>query len=175
MKRTITRKLFAASLLACGVATGCHTANKKNPTTQQIAATPPLNQAVLNVPAAPPSAAAAPAATPAAVAAQPVVYDPPPADQPAPAAGEAVADASDSVAPVARSRPIRKPTASGGGNASVKTAKAAKATYTIKKGDSLWSIAEDRYGDGNKWKRIAAANPKINPNRVQAGQTITLP
>ena len=45
----------------------------------------------------------------------------------------------------------------------------------VKKGESLWSIAQARYGNGNKWKQIAAANPKMDPNRVQAGQTITLP
>jgi 5'-nucleotidase len=45
----------------------------------------------------------------------------------------------------------------------------------VKRGDSLWSIAQTRYGNGNKWKTIAAANPNINPDRIQAGQTIVLP
>jgi 5'-nucleotidase len=138
-----------------------------------------MNMAALNVPTTPP-AAATPAAPPAPAvsmtppaAAQPVVYDPPPAE-PAASAAEPAADVSDSVAPVRRSRPAPAP-APAARKASASSANATKARYTIKKGDSLWSIAEAKYGDGHKWKRIAAANPKLNPNRVQAGQTITLP
>jgi 5'-nucleotidase len=60
----------------------------------------------------------------------------------------------------------------------VRSARAASATgtkYTVKKGESLWTIAQAKYGNGNKWKAIAAANPKIDPNHVRAGQTIVLP
>jgi len=158
-------KLIAPSLLLCAVATGCHSANKKS-TTPQASAIPPMNQAALNVPATPPPPAAPAATFTPTAPAQPVVYDPA-AEQPVVA--EAVADASDSVAPVTRSRP-RKPASpasasrAGGGT-----------KYKVKKGDSLWSIAETRYGNGNKWKQIAAANPKLDPNHVEAGQTITLP
>jgi len=48
-------------------------------------------------------------------------------------------------------------------------------TYTIAKGDTLWSIAKRQYGDGQRWKDIAEANPGINPNKLRVGQQITLP
>jgi 5'-nucleotidase len=168
-------KLIAASLLGCAVATGCGNANKKTAAAQkQAAMTPPMNQAALDVPAAPPAAApAAPAVafnpTPPQ---QPVVYDPATEQQPAveePAA-EAYEPADFDERPVARARPARKPAP-----ARVASASTGKTKYKVRKGESLWSIAEARYGNGHKWKAIAAANPRIDPNRVQAGQTITLP
>jgi len=51
----------------------------------------------------------------------------------------------------------------------------ADSTYTIAKGDTLWSIAKREYGNGQRWKDIAAANPGINPNKLRVGQQITLP
>lgn len=47
--------------------------------------------------------------------------------------------------------------------------------YTVKKGDTLFSIAKSRYGNGNQWQRIAAANPGLTPQNLKAGQTITIP
>lgn len=48
-------------------------------------------------------------------------------------------------------------------------------TYTIAKGDTLWSIATREYGDGQKWKTIAQANPSVDPQKLRVGQQITLP
>lgn len=48
-------------------------------------------------------------------------------------------------------------------------------TYTIRKGDTLWSIAQRVYGNGQKWKDISAANPSIDPKKLAIGQEITLP
>ena len=48
-------------------------------------------------------------------------------------------------------------------------------TYTIVKGDTLWSIAQREYGDGQKWKDIAQANPSVDPKKLAIGQQITLP
>ncbi|MDX2470567.1 MAG: LysM peptidoglycan-binding domain-containing protein [SAR324 cluster bacterium] len=48
-------------------------------------------------------------------------------------------------------------------------AKKGEKTYTIKKGDTLWGIAEKHYGSGFKWRKIAEANPdkiKYLPNEV---------
>ena len=171
-------KLIAASLLGCAVAaTGCGNANKKSATASRQG-TPPMNQAALDVPAAP---SLAPAPPPAAPVAPPVAFNPTPPQQPVvydpateqqPAVEEPVAEAYEPATvaenPVVRARPARKASAS-------VASSAGRTRYKIKKGESLWSIAESRYGNGHKWKAIAAANPKIDPNRVQAGQTITLP
>lgn len=51
----------------------------------------------------------------------------------------------------------------------------ANGSYTVKKGDTLFGIARNHYGNGNQWQRIAAANPGVSPSRLLVGQTITLP
>lgn len=48
-------------------------------------------------------------------------------------------------------------------------------TYTIRKNDTLWSLAQRFYGDGQKWVDIVDANPGINPKKLAVGQNITLP
>lgn len=78
--------------------------------------------------------------------AQPVVYDTP-----------APAYAAPTPVPAANT-----PTVTGG-------------TYTVKKGDTLFAIAKSRYGNGNQWQKIAAANPGLTPQNLKAGQTITIP
>lgn len=61
------------------------------------------------------------------------------------------------------------PRESGGGAASAKT-------YTVVKGDCLWSIARRFYGSGADYKKLAAANPIIkNPNLIYPGQVLTIP
>ena len=51
----------------------------------------------------------------------------------------------------------------------------ASGSYTVKKGDTLYGIARQRYGDGKQWTRIAEANPGLRPESLRAGQTITVP
>ena len=50
-------------------------------------------------------------------------------------------------------------------------------TYTVQKGDTLWSIAVRTYQDGYKWPEIVKTNAdKIaNPDRIEVGQVLTLP
>jgi len=48
-------------------------------------------------------------------------------------------------------------------------------SYVVKKGDTLWAIAQRTYGDGKQYRRIVAANPNIKGDRVFAGQKIVLP
>ncbi len=48
-------------------------------------------------------------------------------------------------------------------------------TYTVKSGDSLWTIAQEVYGDGNSWRSIATANNLSNPQFIHVGNEFTLP
>lgn len=50
-------------------------------------------------------------------------------------------------------------------------------TYTIKKGDTLYSIAVSHYKDGNRWKQIFNANRDViqNSNVIPAGKVIVIP
>ena len=47
-------------------------------------------------------------------------------------------------------------------------------TYTVKGGDTLWSIACRFYGDGTRWQTLAAKNGIANTHALQIGQVITL-
>jgi nucleoid-associated protein YgaU len=58
-----------------------------------------------------------------------------------------------------------------GGTAAASTGK----SYTVRDHDTLFKIAKDQYGDGNQWKKIAAANPGLNADTLKVGQTITIP
>ncbi len=51
-------------------------------------------------------------------------------------------------------------------------------SYTVKAGDSLWTIAVDQYGDGYKWTEIYRENrEKVggNPGIIIPGQELSLP
>jgi 5'-nucleotidase / UDP-sugar diphosphatase len=48
-------------------------------------------------------------------------------------------------------------------------------SYVVKKGDTLWGIAQRTYGDGKQYRKILAANPSIKGDRLNAGQKIMLP
>ena len=50
-------------------------------------------------------------------------------------------------------------------------------TYTVEEGDTLTSIAERFYGDGNAYNRIWEANREKldNPDVIQPGQELQIP
>ncbi len=52
---------------------------------------------------------------------------------------------------------------------------AAGGKYTVKKGDTLWSIAKTSYGDGKQYTKIVSANPGVSPSSLKVGQTIMIP
>ena len=54
---------------------------------------------------------------------------------------------------------------------------AAAADYTVQKGDSLWKIAQEKLGSGNKWNEIYQANKDSiqDPNRIYVGQVLHIP
>ena len=42
-------------------------------------------------------------------------------------------------------------------------------------GMTWWRLAEDVYGDGSAWIRIAEANPGYNPARMVPGAVLDVP
>lgn len=48
-------------------------------------------------------------------------------------------------------------------------------TYTVTKGEDLWTIAEKQYGSGYNWTDIAQANDLTNPNYLEVGEELTIP
>ena len=148
-------KWIVPSIIICAIATGC-TANKKGTTQPGMAKAPGAAEA--------PVANTAPAAqfTPAAPQ-QPVIADPP--QQATASVADAPSDDVTSSAPPQRQS----------GPAKNRAVAKAGTRYKIKNGETLWSIAQSHYGNGQKWKTIAAANPKLDPNHIEAGQTIILP
>jgi LysM repeat protein len=49
--------------------------------------------------------------------------------------------------------------------------------YTVSRGDSLWKIARETWGDGSKWPLLYAANQEAihDPNLIFPGQNIVIP
>jgi LysM repeat protein len=49
--------------------------------------------------------------------------------------------------------------------------------YVVQKGDSLWKISKETWGEGSKWSLLYATNQgKIkNPNLIFVGQKIAIP
>lgn len=47
--------------------------------------------------------------------------------------------------------------------------------YTVKDGDSLFTIAENYYKDGYKYTEIVKANNLTNPDQIDAGQVLEIP
>lgn len=49
--------------------------------------------------------------------------------------------------------------------------------HTVKKGDTLWAIAKDHYGNGSKYNEIFEANRPMlkDPDRIYPGQVLRIP
>ena len=47
--------------------------------------------------------------------------------------------------------------------------------YTIQSGDNLSKVSKHFYGSANHYQKIAEANGIDNPDRIQAGQELTIP
>lgn len=87
---------------------------------------------------------------------EPVVFEPAPGQAPAPQPGMQ--------AGMRDHQPEPAPRPAGGGQ-----------TYTVQRGDTLWSIAQRHYGNGQRWQDIVAANPGLVPEKMRVGQQIILP
>jgi len=62
--------------------------------------------------------------------------------------------------------------------ATASPAPATAQTYTVVKGDCLWTIAKKFYGNGSKYSIIYDANKNViggNPNLIYPGQVLTIP
>lgn len=79
---------------------------------------------------------------------------------------------TSSAAPATAPAPAAAPTGTSGGASSGGT------TYTVKKGDNLWTLAKKFYGSGADYTKIYEANKDTigkNPNLIYPGQTFTIP
>jgi len=61
--------------------------------------------------------------------------------------------------------------------ATMAESKEAATTYTVQRGDTLYSLAKRFYGDGKLWTKIADANKdKVrNVNAIPVGAVLTIP
>jgi 5'-nucleotidase len=57
----------------------------------------------------------------------------------------------------------------------ITVAAAAAKSHVIVAGDNYWTLAETYYGDGEKWKLIADANPQYRERGLTIGATLTVP
>jgi LysM repeat protein len=60
----------------------------------------------------------------------------------------------------------------------VLTAAKVTTTYTVREGDTLWSISQRFYGTPWKWEQIWDASRSVigdNPNEIQPGMTLSIP
>ncbi|TGR71923.1 LysM peptidoglycan-binding domain-containing protein [bacterium M00.F.Ca.ET.194.01.1.1] len=96
---------------------------------------------------------------------------------PAPAATTAAPAATPAPAPAAPATPAPAPAAPATPAPPTTPAAAAAAAskYVVEKGDSLWKIAAEKYGDGALWQRIAKANTLKHPNHIEIGEELELP
>lgn len=65
-------------------------------------------------------------------------------------------------------------TVSGGTQAKRTDERVTPKTRTVRRGDTLWGIACELYGDGTRWREIAKKNGITEPRRLQIGTVLML-
>ena len=96
--------------------------------------------------------------------------------KPAASAPAATAPAATATAPAATPAPAPSaPAATAPATTTPAAAAAAASKYVVAKGDSLWKIAAEKYGDGALWTRIAKANTLKQPNHIEIGEELEVP
>lgn len=151
MYRVVTLTFF----VTLGLIVGCSSQHGSN-----VAANP----GVLDVTPGLPSAAPIPSPEPAVAAAPAPMIESQPVAFSAPTAAPVQQAVNISPAPAATPAVTVAPAASAGGK-----------SYTVKKGDTLFSISKSQLGSGGQWKKIVAANPGLTPQTLRAGQKIAMP
>lgn len=48
-------------------------------------------------------------------------------------------------------------------------------SYLVKKGDTLWDLADKKLGDGSRWREIANLNGVADPRKLQIGAKLKMP
>lgn len=72
-------------------------------------------------------------------------------------------------------RTAAKPKASDKPVTTAEKPKTGPRTYTIKKGDTLMTIASKELGSAKRWESLLIANPSLDENSLRAGMTIKIP
>ncbi|MFS8124246.1 5'-nucleotidase C-terminal domain-containing protein [Rhizobium sp. BR 250] len=98
-----------------------------------------------------------------------------PAGYVAPAKPAAPAATAPAAAPAPATAAAPAPAATAPASPTPAAAAAAVSKYVVAKGDSLWKIAAEKYGDGALWTRIAKANTLKQPNHIEIGEELELP
>ncbi|MCB1469489.1 MAG: LysM peptidoglycan-binding domain-containing protein, partial [Rhizobiaceae bacterium] len=82
-----------------------------------------------------------------------------------------------SVTPPPAVKPAEEPKEQQRTDAGGNELKAEPASYRVLPGQSLWSIADDVLGNGNRYLEILNLNPQLrnDPGRLFPGQELTLP
>ncbi|HKZ34643.1 MAG TPA: LysM peptidoglycan-binding domain-containing protein [Patescibacteria group bacterium] len=70
---------------------------------------------------------------------------------------------------------VRKPEAKGVTPAATTEAQITGAEYVVQRGDNLWKIAEQAYGSGYEWTKIAQTNHLASPGIIHQGNVLILP
>ena len=146
------------------VAVGCSTKKAGGPTATSGAldVTPPAQSAAMT---------STPTYTPPPAQQVPAFQEPPPPQTNTPPVQQADAKGTSRKTKGAAGATANAAKTSAKGAAVASTGK----SYTVQQHDTLFKIAKDQYGDGNQWKKIAAANPGLNADTLKVGQTITIP
>ncbi|UHS57458.1 5'-nucleotidase C-terminal domain-containing protein [Agrobacterium vaccinii] len=112
--------------------------------------------------------------TPADYVAPPKEAKPATPAAPAPAT---TAQAPAATAPAATAPAATAPTTPAPANttSAPATTPAAAGKYVVARGDSLWKIAAEKYGNGAEWKKIAEANALKRPNHIEVGEELNVP
>ena len=100
---------------------------------------------------------------------------PPKAPAPAATSPAATAPAPTAAAPATTPPAAPAPTAAAPATPPAAPMAAAAVKYVVTKGDSLWKIATEKYGDGALWTKIAEANALKRPNHIEIGEELEVP